>query len=366
MTKTSSTVRLACVQTIDNAHEDTAWSLSWSRDGQYLLSSSSDKAINLYRFHGIDDTDDSQQQVIVQQPLTQIDRLQNGHKRTVRAVEFSPSGNTLVSASFDSSVGVWIKKDSGADYQDNNYDTSKFSFEYEASLEGHENEVKSIDFCPVAPLLATCSRDKSVWIWEYRVDEDDDDHSGRAIETDYECIAILQEHTGDVKRVKWHPSREILFSASYDDTIRVWKEDASGGDDWYCHQILTVHTGTVWSIDFNADGSRMVTCSADGSIILWSWDAGTDEWSVLQVLNDAHSQPVFDVAWKGDYVVSVGGDDAINLYKIAADQGNLELFSSIPNAHSSDINCVKWHPKDPIFSTCSDDGSIKLWKLQNK
>ena len=40
----------------------------------------------------------------------------------------------------------------------------------------------------------------------------------------------------DVKALAWHPSGEVLVSASYDDSIRLWVDS---GDEWECAQNLS-------------------------------------------------------------------------------------------------------------------------------
>ena len=127
-------------------------------------------------------------------------------------------------------------------------------------LTGPDSEIKSIAFSPPhysANLLATSSRDKSVWVWEEVEDEE------------WETIAVCQEHTGDVKCVAWCEggrfpkrrkveaddeeeervvgSRELLASGSYDDTIRLWRDVEEEGD-WMCVGVLEGHEGTVWDL----------------------------------------------------------------------------------------------------------------------
>ena len=46
----------------------------------------------------------------------------------------------------------------------------------------------------------------------------------------------------DVKALAWHPSGEVLVSASYDDSIKLWTDS---GDEWECAQTLSGTAATI-------------------------------------------------------------------------------------------------------------------------
>jgi cytosolic iron-sulfur protein assembly protein CIAO1 len=48
-----------------------------------------------------------------------------------------------------------------------------------------------------------------VWIWEVQPGDE------------YDCVAVLQGHSQDVKMVQWHPLVDVLVSVSYDNSIKV-------------------------------------------------------------------------------------------------------------------------------------------------
>ena len=77
-------------------------------------------------------------------------------------------------------------------------------------------------------------------------------------------MGVLMEHTQDVKAVAWHPTHDILASASYDDTIKLYLDDPS--DDWYAFQTLTAHASTVWDVAFSPCGRYLVSASDDMTV----------------------------------------------------------------------------------------------------
>lgn len=182
---------------------------------------------------------------------------------------------------------------------------------------------------------------------------------------------------------------QILASASYDDTIRIYEEDASE-DDWYCACTLTGHTSTVWSIDFDSTGSQLVSGSDDHSLRIWrrrseeeeeeeenvdNNDNNRSKWICDQVIPDAHSRAIYSVCWShsNGIIASAGSDNAIKLFQKQNDsdtsKSKFKQVLELPQAHDSDINCLIWIPDanghSNMLASAGDDGVIKLWKLES-
>lgn len=257
-------------------------------------------------------------------------------------------------------------------------------------------------------LLATCSRDKSVWIWAAATASGADPTESR----EYECLSVLNGHTQDVKICRFHPVDGSLISASYDNSLKVWREE---DDDWYCTETLQAHSSTVWSVAFDptSNGNRMASASDDRSIVLWIKGAAntttattTDEntlaasksgsgWRVASVRKDAHARCIYSLDWSTQgKLASAGADDAICIWETtaaapattatageavpaaaaaasaaaapdAADASSgLTLLYTQRNAHSGDVNCVSWNPTNPsLLCSAGDDGAIKIWRF---
>lgn len=190
-----------------DAHDDRVWYVSWSADGNTLASCSSDRTVRLW-----DCTPVVQQQ---QQQQHHQENAQDGgsngslttvpcvsvinegdivHSRTIRSVEWSPDMQLLACASFDGTTSIWSRTRAARGDDDMDMESASDTqsscgqWTCVSTLEGHENEVKSVSWDASGQLLATSARDRTVWIWEVM-------DGG----TEFDCVSVLNGHTQDVK-----------------------------------------------------------------------------------------------------------------------------------------------------------------------
>jgi platelet-activating factor acetylhydrolase IB subunit alpha len=158
-----------------------------------------------------------------------------GHRAPVTRVIFHPIYSILASCSEDSTIKLW-------DYESGNF---------ERSLKGHTDVVQDICFEQTnGKLLCSCSADMSIKLWDFQ-------------ET-YTCLKTLQGHDHNVSSVVFTPSGDHVISSSRDKTIKIW-EVATG----YCIRTLTGHRDWVRQVRIYIDGSLMASCSNDQSIFVW-------------------------------------------------------------------------------------------------
>ncbi|KAK6331060.1 Cytosolic iron-sulfur protein assembly protein [Orbilia javanica] len=334
-----------------------------------------------------------------------VSTIEGGHKRSIRSISWKPNAkgeSVLATGSFDSSTGIWHREERGTDANGEQSPESNSEereedeeWRFAVVLDGHDSEVKSVAWSAGGSFLATCSRDKTVWIWEDMGNEN------------YETIAVLQDHSQDVKMVAWHPEEELLASSSYDDTVRLYKEDT---DDWVCCAVLAGHTSTVWSISFESNGhqSRLASASDDQTVKIWYRKPKADEeeapkqppsiikgtadetenWEEQSTLPKVHTRTIYSVDWskKTGLIATAGGDGQIIVYKEVYTEKDGEVanvdseaskewkvVAQVPAAHGVyEINSVTWCPKwdkqgtktdGELLLSTGDDGIVNIFEF---
>ncbi|PLW05067.1 hypothetical protein PCANC_12382 [Puccinia coronata f. sp. avenae] len=403
-------------------HNERAWSVAWHLTRPILTSCSTDKQLRLYQYHlESNPTDDSDRKFKFQY----IDSIPSAHTRTVRSIDWSPKGDFLASGSFDSTASIWTNHHFAQPLGQaplNSQDEperprspvldgeveGEDSWECLMSLEGHESEVKAVAWNRNGNLLATCSRDKSVWIWEILISNDSQEfHNVIQDDESYEVISVLMEHEQDVKSVCWSPVEDLLCSASYDNNIHLYAEDVTADGDFTLLHRLKGHQSTVWDASFSPCGEFLASCSDDLSIRIWGreklaqggvegrdggltggWRIGRSErerWTCTSVISGYHSRTIYSLDWTFaqfqdeidpqclGMIVSCGGDGVINVFKlskgvpvsgldISSAQPDVVLLAQRKKGHgTSDINDVAWcKVKAP---TQSSDSHPSDWRM---
>ncbi|GFP99030.1 probable cytosolic iron-sulfur protein assembly protein ciao1 homolog [Phtheirospermum japonicum] len=238
-----------------------------------------------------------------------------------------------------------------------NFADEDFELREVQRLEGHTDRVWNLAWKPatgvdgVPAVLASCSGDKTVRIWEQSPSTGS-----------FQCKAILDDaHNRTVRSCAWSPSGKLFATASFDATTAIW-EDA--GDDFTCVATLEGHENEVKSVSWNASGSLFATCGRDKSV--WIWEVlPHNEFDCVSVLQ-GHTQDVKMVQWHPsmDILFSCSYDNTIKVWAGDGDNDDwhcVQTLNESNSGHTSTVWALSFNATGDKMVSCSDDLTIKIW-----
>lgn len=205
-------------------------------------------------------------------------------------------------------------------------------------LQGHRNEIFAVNFSPDKQLIATASGDNTAILWNPQ---------GKLLHR-------LTEHTSIVFDVAFSPDSQTIVSSSADGTIRLWNRNGQ--------QILVLHEKTtkpvaVLAIAFSPDGKTIAAANDDKTIKIWNLNNQlVKKWT-------AHNDKILDVNFSpdGKTIISSSTDKKIKLWNR---EGRLlrEL-----TGHKDWIYSVNFSPDGKVIASVGggSDRTLKLWQAED-
>jgi len=280
-------------------HEQGVFSVSFSPDGKFLASGSSDRTVKIWKVGN----------------WREVATLRHGD--SVWSVSFSPDGKFLASGSLDKTVKVWEVR----------------SWREVATLRGHENWVSSVSFSPGGKFLASGSSDNTIKVWDVG--------SWREVTT-------LRGHRSYVNSVSFSPDGKFLASGSLDKTVKVWEVRS-----WREVATLRGHENGVWSVSFGPDGKFLASGSRDWTVKVWE----VRSWREVATLR-GHEDQVISVTFSpdGKFLASGSSDKTVKVWEV----GSWREVTTL-KGHGNRVRSVSFSPDGKFLASGSVDMTVKIW-----
>ncbi|KAJ3574558.1 hypothetical protein NP233_g1691 [Leucocoprinus birnbaumii] len=250
--------------------------------------------------------------------------------------------------------------------------------------ENHLDAVRAVAFHPNELCLATGGDDCTVKIWRMEVSSLATSSTRLLVEVEPQLT--LRGHSAAITRLVHSPSKQLLYSASLDSSIRVWALPSPSHttyapyDETRVRGELIGHTDAVWDLALVKDENTLISCGAEGAVKVWDVSGPSGggslrlswRWNGLDTGNDFEDEADVPGATSVEVLktdlkkVAVAYQNAVvKLFDIETGKELIRLPSdtTYDGTAATQINCITSHPSMPVLVTAHEDKYIKIFDV---
>ncbi|TNE49849.1 MAG: hypothetical protein EP343_10495 [Deltaproteobacteria bacterium] len=288
-----------------------------------------------------------------------------GNADDVWVNRFSPEGEWVAAALKNNTIALWRWRESHP----------------MKVLSGHQGRIHDLSYHPTGAWLASASADKEIKLWPMRqktlartqflvpfsgatsLAYDATQHylsvsgdntyvrlHGASNRINYRSMYI---HSGPVRALAYHPTKNWLFSGSDDRQLRI--TDAKSNTNGTIRSFVA-HQQGVTTIALAMKATRLISGSLDQTVKVWKVDSENKTApSLLDIL--AHGGQIHQVraSEDGTWLLSWASDRVVRLWSLATGQ----LIRTFPV--NGNIAGIALRPDGSLLTIATTDGKVRVW-----